>query len=339
MTPGQQGSLAERRSASLAELVGAPGRRVLVIGASKDPNPKVTVVLFEGDKEPVRAIKVPLTEVAAASVMTERRVLTEIAGAIGDTPVAGTIPRVLGDAVFEGRTALVCSPVRGVPMGSIYHRWRHTSRPRAVRSDFSAAAKWLEGFQAVTRAEDAPVTLGAGVGQAIRARFGDVPAASRVESLAATFAGVRAPRTAVHGDFWFGNLFVDRASVSGVVDWEGGAVRGDPLRDLVRFPLAYALYLERHTLPSHRVRGHRGLFAAWGEGVVFALHGDGWFSALVRDFIGGGLRRLGLPDSLWRDAALLGVAEMAITADHPGFAERHMALFERVAGVAGVAGR
>ena len=119
MTPGQQGSLAERRSASLAELVGAPGRRVLVIGASKDPNPKVTVVLFEGDKEPVRAIKVPLTEVAAASVMTERRVLTEIAGAIGDTPVAGTIPRVLGDAVFEGRTALVCSG-RSITGGAIH---------------------------------------------------------------------------------------------------------------------------------------------------------------------------------------------------------------------------
>ena len=51
----------------------------------------------------------------------------------------------------------------------------------------------------------------------------------------------------MHGDYWPGNLLLHRGRVSGVVDWEAGALAGEPLRDVVRFVLSYALYLDRHT--------------------------------------------------------------------------------------------
>jgi len=108
-------------------------------------------------------------------------------------------------------------------------------------------------------------------------------------------------------------------------------VTGEPVRDLVRFPLTYALYLDRHTRAGRQVAGHRGLWAGvWGSGITFAVNGDGWFPDLVRDFVGGGLKRLGADAGSWRLAMLAGLAEVAATADHLDFAERHWRLFERL---------
>ena len=73
------------------------------------------------------------------------------------------------------------------------------------------------------------------------------------------------PRTTVHGDLWSGNILVAGGKVTGVVDWECGRVSGEPVRDLVRFALMYALYLDRRTKPGRRVVGHPGLRAGeWG---------------------------------------------------------------------------
>jgi aminoglycoside phosphotransferase (APT) family kinase protein len=134
----------------------------------------------------------------------------------------------------------------------------------------------------------------------------------------------------VHGDLWFGNVLA-AGHVTGVVDWEAGAVRGDPVRDLARFVLAYALYLDRHTPPGRRVRGHPGLRAGhWGAGVAYAIDGTGWFPDLARGFLDQGLRRLGLPGALWRDVALAGLADVAATADHAAFALAHLRLLRHL---------
>jgi hypothetical protein len=74
------------------------------------------------------------------------------------------------------------------------------------------------------------------------------------------------------------------------------------------------------------------LRASWGAGIEYALNSRGWFPELVKAHIARGLQRLGLPEELWRDAALLGIAEMAATSDHEGFARRHLDLFVRLAG-------
>jgi len=42
---------------------------------------------------------------------------------------------------------------------------------------------------------------------------------------------------AVHGDFWARNLLFTATRVSGVVDWEHGALRGEPWKDLFTLPL------------------------------------------------------------------------------------------------------
>ncbi|HXM53767.1 MAG TPA: hypothetical protein VOB72_00125, partial [Candidatus Dormibacteraeota bacterium] len=158
-------------------------------------------------------------------------------------------------------------------------------------------------------------------------------AVERLRVLEGALAGAGRVRSAVQGDFWFGNLLVAKRSVSGVVDWEHGALDGQATRDWARFALGYALYLDRHTAAGRPVRGHRGLRAgAWGAGVVHAVEGAGWFPELFRTFLQRGLARLGEPPGLWRHVALVGLAEVAAVADHDAFAERHLELFQRLAG-------
>ena len=79
----------------------------------------------------------------------------------------------------------------------------------------------------------------------IERRFPDHPAVAGVRTglsaVDSALAAIRTPRTVVHGDYWPGNLLLHRGRVSGVVDWESGALAGEPLRDVVRFVLSYAL--------------------------------------------------------------------------------------------------
>jgi phosphotransferase family enzyme len=140
------------------------------------------------------------------------------------------------------------------------------------------------------------------------------------------------PRTSVHGDLWFANILLSRGRVSGVVDWEDGSVSGEPVRDLVRFALMYALFLDRRTRPGRRVAGHSGLRAGiWGAAVEYAIDGKGWFPELFRRFLQDGLARLGASPSSWRDAALAGIAEVAAFTDDARYARHHLDLFRRLA--------
>ena len=80
------------------------------------------------------------------------------------------------------------------------------------------------------------------------------------------------------------------AGFTGVVDWEDADLRGEPVRDLIRFAIAYALYLDRGTRPGRRVRGFPGLRASrWGAGIGFGINGSGWFPELFRGFVRDGL--------------------------------------------------
>ena len=321
----------------LAQLLDAPGLRAVVAGTSKDPNAKVTVLLIrEGDEQPAIVAKVPTTDGAAVAVERER----ELLGAIEQLdlgPLRPTVPGVIGTVEWRGRRVLLTTGMSGSPMSTTYHRWRHNGSSAAVIADFRAAGDWLETFQ-----ERTATALGAGPNESdlsrlLRRRFAAHPglgeALELLRDLEGSIADADLPPSAVQGDFWFGNLLLANRTVSGVVDWEHGVLVGQPARDWARFAIGYALYLDRHTAAGRPVRGHRGLRAgAWGAGVVHAMEGVGWFPSLFSAFLQRGLTRLGGPPRLWRHVALVGLAEVAAVADHDAFAERHLELFQRLAG-------
>lgn len=312
-----------------------PDSQSLVIALSKDPNAKLTMLLIpKGSDRPTLAIKVPTTTEAESSIAAERRVLSDMHASLPATILA-SIPRLEHLREVGGRPWLVTTALPGSPMTTRYHAWRHLATPAAVRDDFLMVEAWLAKFQSASAGPRGPVDMNCGQADVLRRRFaGDPMLDDQLSRLAAVHARLRTtstPRTAVHGDFWFGNLLCAGEKISGVIDWEAGAAIGEPVRDLVRFALSYALYLDRHSRAGHRVAGHPGLRAGeWGSGVTWAFDGQGWFPGLVHEFVRGGLHRLGADPDCWREAMLAGLADVAATADHHDFAMRHWQLFGRL---------
>lgn len=319
---------------TLAQFIAGSKLRSVVVGSSKDPNAKITILLVAPDRRRVVfAVKVPTSDQAARAVEAERRVLAALSRLAPE--LSATVPRSIGTVEFHGRRGIVLTAVAGRPMMASYVRRRHTADARCVAGDFGAAARWLARLQRTTATHRAPVDMDAGVTARLQRQFGeDARIGDDIERLSAIhgcLALTTAPRTAVHGDFWFGNILVESGATSGVVDWEAAETEGEPVRDLVRFALGYALYLDWRTKRGRRVPGHPLLRAGgWGAGVEYALYGSGWFPELVRRFLQTGLARLGARPEYWREAALAGIAEVAALTDHPEFARSHLELFRRL---------
>ena len=315
----------------LWEFARSAGLHALVIGTSKVPNAKITVLLVSpatGRAE--LAAKVPTTDAAAAAIEDEAAMLL----ALEDVTLApaSTVPRIVDWVDFHGRAGVVMTAMQGTPMSTAYTRGGHTADRAQVAADFEAIDHWLSALQRATATDPAPIQLGAGVAERLEARFGDADAVARLDDIRGRMRAGRVPRTALHGDLWIANVLMTDGAVSGVVDWEGGEPRGEPLRDLVRFAVTYALFIDRHTRPGRRVRGHRGLRAgAWGAGIEYALDGRGWFPDLTRAFLQDGLARLGADPAWWRDAALAGLAEFAALTDDPVFGRQVFDVFDRLA--------
>jgi hypothetical protein len=311
----------------LAEVLARPGTRVALLAGSRDPNAKATLILLD-DYGPAFVVKVPTTRPAQRAVRNEGDALSALAERrLG--PLAATIPRAVGYLSSEGLVALVSTALPGVPMTVGYHGWRHTARRRNVRRDFAAAGAWLADLQDRTVGPRQRITLPAEASAVIRQRFRDhpdiAPVSRRLAVAAERLGAFSTPRTVVHGDYWFGNLLLRRGRVVGVVDWESAVMSGEPLRDVARFPLSYALYLDRHTRAGRRIAGHQGLRAAdWGAGIVAMLSGDGAFAATAGGYVSAALGRLGVPGHMWREVLIAGLADIAATADHQGFARQHL---------------
>jgi aminoglycoside phosphotransferase (APT) family kinase protein len=324
---------------TLAGFIDQAGGRAACLAVSRDPNAKVTILLFPpGATRPAYVAKVPTTDAAARSVEREAEHLATVGRwALG--PVSTTIPTVVATVEHLGRPVLITTAMPGQSMLAAYHSWRHTARRTTVAGDFAAADSWLAGLHGATAGSEhvSLARLLDGVADMIRRRFGSQPGADTgladLADLRGRLAEHRTPQSVVHGDFWPGNLLVERGRVLGVIDWESARPADAPARDLARFATSYSLYLDRHTRPGRRVTGHPGLRAdRWGAGVEYAIDGVGWYPDLARSFVMTGLERLGIPASCWRDVLLADVAATAATADHDEFARYHLLLFRRLTG-------
>ena len=309
--------------------------RMTMIATSRDPNAKVTVLLTPtGEDHAGLVLKVPSTCAAAAAVARETAVLRAL-HRVQSPLVKATVPHVMGTVPTVHGDALVTTRARGTPMTTGYHRWRHTRSRVAVARDLGAVAAWLRALHVETALPSAPVEMDGGVVDLLCLRFAMEPdiraVTAAVAASCARLRAHRAPRTVVHGDLWCGNVLTRAGAVTGVVDWEEATSDGEPLRDIVRFALTYALYLDRHTRPGQPVRGLPGVRATeWGVGITHLLEGEGWMCDLLRSFVRMGMRGLGVPGALWHDALLAGIAEIAARADDPTFAGRHLTLLRKL---------
>ncbi len=132
---------------TLADFIDQAGGRTACLAMSRDPNAKVTILLFPpGAARPAYVAKVPTTDAAARSVEREAERLAEVGGReLG--PVRATIPKLVATVEHLGRPVLVMTAMPGQSMLAAYHAWRHTARRDAVAADFAAAGDWLARLQ------------------------------------------------------------------------------------------------------------------------------------------------------------------------------------------------
>ncbi|WP_427165446.1 phosphotransferase family protein [Streptomyces sp. C1-1] len=303
---------------------------VVLLDHSHDPDARLVLLVFPpGAALPSLAVKVPTGPGAAAGVVREADRLRAVA-ALPLGAVRATVPAVLALLRHDGLPALATTAVPGVPMLVAYHRPAHHARPAPVRADFTAAAHWLTALQSATVRGGASLDLAPHVTDLLGPRLNAV-ARRRLDALRLRLGRYTAPLTAVHGDFWPGNVLVRDGRVSGVVDWEHARTAGSPLADPARFVVAYCEYLDRRTRPGRRVPGHPGLVAGRpGAALAYALEGSGWYPRLVRGFVTAALRRLGLPDGCGRDVVLAELAAVAAEATDPDFALAQTLAFDRL---------
>ncbi len=279
--------------------------------------------------EPV-LVRMPTEQAAAGVVEREARLLVELRRRrLG--PIERSIPRHAGTARVGGTLVAMSSALPGSPMCAQRSVWPSSVQPRLDRRNFQWAGDWLAALHAASGTRRARVDWPDQVVDRLRQRWDRHPRLRagllRLEPAATHLAEHAVVRTAVHGDFWHGNVLVDDGGVVGVVNWYDGEVDGSPLRDLARFALTYGCPARRQPGQRRIVVGRTGLAPATGTaGVRLALLGRGWYPRTVRSFLQQGLARLGVSPDEWYEVAVVGVAEIAASALDPTVAEAHLEL-------------
>ena len=127
---GRAGRMTIAPPRTLAAFIDQVGGRAACLAMSRDPNAKVTILLFPpGAARPAYVAKVPTTDAAARSVEREAEQLAEVGSRVLG-PVSATIPKVVATVEHLGRPVLVMTALPGQSMLAAYHSWRHTARPR-----------------------------------------------------------------------------------------------------------------------------------------------------------------------------------------------------------------
>ena len=325
---------------------------VALLGPDRAADAKVALLLFARRDEPVAVAKVARSAAGAAALTREHEALCAF-WTHGSAALRERMPRPLGLRTLGSRLVLLQTAVGGRPMTLDYYTPGHVSSPSKVRADFAGAAEWLTTFQTDTARARLPIEeaveeqvrplLAAyaaelGWGAAEDAVFGE--ALGRARDL----PDGSLPVTGQHGDFWMGNLMVDRpGSVRAVVDWEHARPAGSPMSDVLKLPTSYGFYLDRgRPWAAGRVRGHPERTdgaAAWQRygdwrnvlGFRHSYFTAGWFPDVVHEHVVAARRRLDVPAPLVLLLVATFLVEQALVSQTDEFRQGYRALIAALA--------
>ena len=239
-----------------------------MLGIDRSDDAKVVSLLFDAAGALVAVAKVARSGSGERALVAEHDALRAV-GCTQSAGLAGTSPRALALFRAAGRLTLVQTPARGRPMSVDYYSVGHVNDPSAVAVDLAAAGDWLALLHRGTWGGRTCVAEASRrwllpVLEAYQRDVGDDLAERELFAAVGVrldaHATATVPVTAVHGDFWMGNVLREQPRrVSAVVDWERSRVSGVPLVDVFKFPTSYGLYLDRaEPWRRGRLPGHRG---------------------------------------------------------------------------------
>lgn len=210
-----------------------PGARLAAFSPTGAPRTKVTFFVFEaGADEPTVVVKAMPEPNHAERLLHECEAVERVRERLAPVPdVQAALPLPPLGGTWSGPDYLVVQAVD--PLAA------YTGRaPRAVALD------WLRRFQAATAEREEPWERRDDVAELAALEFGwrtarpesAQPVAERVQALLAELRGVPVPRSAVHGDYWRGNLASDLTRLR-VFDWEWTRPLGPPFQDVWTYEL------------------------------------------------------------------------------------------------------
>lgn len=293
----------------LQRLLDEPGVTVARHAFRQDGDIDTLLLTQHGVEAPRLAVKVPATSAAEAEVEREARMLVEMRR-LELGRLRETVPRFVQLCDQDGRMALVASALPGRSLPGAFCRPSEMSHQRCRLAELAVAGAWLALFQDATQRGTGAVDMFPP--EQIRrleerCRRYDVgrhdvrTVAERARTVQDLLARYEAPRAAVHGNFRAEQVLVDAsgARVTGVLGWRRAAVRGEPLTDIGRFAVTHTAH-----------RGLRGSVPG-----VAVLVGRSHHAQHARRFIEDGLRRLGLPETLWYPVAWAATASLLAETD------------------------
>ncbi|MEA2557583.1 MAG: hypothetical protein QOG88_1121 [Actinomycetota bacterium] len=293
----------------------------IVLGGDRHPDAKVTVLLFDNQGAPAVAAKMARGgSIGATALTAEYEALLRLHAALASAGEGLGLPRPLAFGEVGGRLVLAETVVTGAPLTTRYYQRGHVTEPGAVDADLEMVATWLRRFRADSNAGTVPLDAStfdewvASVFLRFADTFGWGPELEDllrdVRERARELMGCPIPVGGSHGDLAIANVLVDGDHVSGVVDWELGAIGAPPFADIYKFPLSYGAFLDRAAPAGsgvvsghpgrHEIGVHWSRYGDWPNliGFAYAFFGQGWFPDRIRSFVSGELADLGLPGSI-----------------------------------------
>lgn len=306
--------------------LGLPGRPparlgTLVVGHRRPTTGMMTVLLFRpGDADPALVAKLPRYGCSAAALQREADALERVWQVLTG-PVRQALPRPLGIHDIDGTQVLLQTGVSGRHLVAETASARLS--PGLLARQLDQVLSWSLAMQAAScrtvSVDDAIIdaTLEPLAVAALAAVDNDPRVGSLLDkalSQARRLAGSSLPMVVSHGDYWAGNVLVDRQRVRGVVDWERACVDDLPIWDLVKAVGSAAYHLDRYrSLP----RRGAGAIPAWGDlgpwcgvadqqfgaGFRAAFVEPGWLATTAREALTGAFHQGGIPPE-WLSVAI-----------------------------------
>jgi SAM-dependent methyltransferase len=295
-------------------MAGVPPERLepLVVGHRRPNTGVVTMLLFpSGGGDPVVA-KVPRYGSHNGSLQREAAGIERASQAVNDA-VRAAIPRSLGIHTIDGTDVLLQTGLGGRHLVAETASGRLS--PARLARQLDVVLSWCEALQGASGHtelvdDELIATKLEPLSEAGLAALGGDP---RVEALldrmldqAKRLKGTSLPMVAVHGDYWAGNVLVDRDRVVGVVDWERSAIDDLPFWDPVKAVGSAVYHLDRYrSIPK---RGSAALpkwgdMGSWGDvadprfavGFRAAFVQSGWLADTARQALVTAFDRAGIP--------------------------------------------
>ncbi|MDP9330332.1 MAG: aminoglycoside phosphotransferase family protein [Actinomycetota bacterium] len=289
----------------------------LVVGHRRPNTGVVTILLFPpGGHDPVVA-KLPRYGSHNDSLQREAAGLERVSRAVGDT-IGAAIPRSLGIHTIDGTDVLLQTGLGGRHLVAETASGRLS--PAGLARQLDVVLSWWDALQAASGHSELvdngliATKLEPLAEAGLAALGGDRRVAAlldRTLEQARSLNGTSLPMVVVHGDYWAGNVLVERERVVGVVDWERSTIDDLPFWDPVKAVGSAAYHLDRYrSIPKRGAAAlpQWGDMGAWNDvadprfavGFRAAFVQPGWLAdtarhALVRAFDRAGIPRGWLP--------------------------------------------